>query len=95
VEYVRFVNDDAGNLKLDFLVDQAVSLMLKDVEDTYDIDSIKLVMFGNLPLGLSRLDKKTGSEQQVVYDNAFSQKLTPEEERLRNWPAFIMKTWRH
>jgi multiple sugar transport system substrate-binding protein len=63
----------------DFPVDQAVSLMFKGVEDTYDIDSIKRVMFGNLPLGLSRLDKKTGSEQQVVYDKAFSQKLTPEE----------------
>jgi multiple sugar transport system substrate-binding protein len=63
----------------DFPVDQAVSLMFKGVENTYDLDSIKRVMFGNIPVGLSTLDKKTGSEQQVVYDNIFSQKLTPEE----------------
>jgi multiple sugar transport system substrate-binding protein len=64
----------------DFPVDEAVSLMFKGVESTYDLDSIKRVMFGSsLPLGLSRLDKKTGSEQQVIYDKVFTQKLTPEE----------------
>lgn len=63
----------------DFPVDEAVALMFKGVEDTYDLDSIKRVMFGDLPLGLSRLDRKTGTEQQAVYDKAFTQKLTPEE----------------
>ncbi|GBG10129.1 hypothetical protein PAT3040_04847 [Paenibacillus agaridevorans] len=63
----------------DFPVDEAVALMFKGVEDTYDLDSIKRVMFGDLPLGLSRLDRKTGSEQQAIYDNVFSRKLTPEE----------------
>lgn len=63
----------------DFPVDEAVALMFKGVEDTYDLDSIKRVMFGSLPLGLSRLDRKSGSEQQAIYDNVFSQKLTPEE----------------
>lgn len=63
----------------DFPVDEAVNLMFKGVESTYDLDSIKRVMFSNLPLGLSRLDKKTGSEQQVIYDKVFTQKLTPEE----------------
>ncbi|WP_256758823.1 ABC transporter substrate-binding protein [Cohnella sp. WQ 127256] len=63
----------------DFPADQAISLMFEGVEDTYDMDSIKRVMFGNKPLGLSRLDKKSGSEQQVIYDKIFSQKLTPEE----------------
>lgn len=63
----------------DFPVDEAVALMFKGVEDTYDLDSIKRVMFGSLPLGLSRLDRKTGSEQTTIYDNVFSRKLTPEE----------------
>lgn len=63
----------------DFPVDQAVSLMFKGVEDTYDLDSIKRVIFGSFPLGLSQLDKKTGTEQQVIYDKVFTQKLTPEE----------------
>ncbi len=63
----------------DFPIDEAVALMFKGVEDTYDLDSIKNVMFGSLPLGLSRLDRKTGTEQQAIYDNVFSQKLTPEE----------------
>ncbi|MFD0712234.1 ABC transporter substrate-binding protein [Paenibacillus sp. GCM10027626] len=63
----------------DFPVDEAVALMFKGVEDTYDLDSIKRVMFGDLPLGLSRLDRKTGTEQQPIYDNVFSQKLTPED----------------
>ncbi|WP_339241185.1 extracellular solute-binding protein [Paenibacillus sp. FSL F4-0243] len=62
----------------DFPVDEAVALMFKGVEDTYDLDSIKRVMFGDLPLGLSRLDRKTGSEQQAIYDNVFSRKLTAE-----------------
>ncbi|MEF2245774.1 ABC transporter substrate-binding protein [Paenibacillus sp. IITD108] len=63
----------------DFPIDGAVALMFKGAEDTYDLESIKRVIFGNLPLGLSRLDRKTGSEQQAVYDNVFSRKLTPEE----------------
>lgn len=63
----------------DFPVDEAVALMFKGVEDTYDLDSIKRVMFGDLPLGLSRLDRKTGTEQQAIYDKVFTQKLTPEE----------------
>lgn len=63
----------------DFPVDEAVALMFKGVEDTYDLDSIKRVMFGSIPVGLSRLDKKTGSEQTAIYDNMFSRKLTPEE----------------
>lgn len=63
----------------DFPVDEAVALMFKGVEDTYDLESIKRVMFGDLPLGLSRLDRKTSSEQQSIYDNVFSQKLSPEE----------------
>ncbi|CAN7288539.1 ABC transporter substrate-binding protein [Paenibacillus sp. LjRoot56] len=63
----------------DFPVDEAIALMFKGVENTYDIDSIKRVMFGSLPLGLSRLDKKTGIEQQVIYDKVFTQKLNPEE----------------
>lgn len=63
----------------DFPVDQAVSLMFKGVENTYDLDSVKRVMFGNIPVGLSRLDKKTGTEQQVIYDKVFTQKLTPVE----------------
>ncbi|HEY4391938.1 MAG TPA: extracellular solute-binding protein [Paenibacillus sp.] len=63
----------------DFPVDEAVALMFKGVEDTYDLDSIKRVMFGDLSLGLSRLDRKTGTEQQAIYDKVFTQKLTPEE----------------
>ncbi|GAA0381298.1 ABC transporter substrate-binding protein [Paenibacillus motobuensis] len=63
----------------DFPVDEAVALMFKGVEDTYDLDSIKRVMFGDLPLGLSRLDRKTGTEQQAIYDKVFTQKLSPEE----------------
>ncbi|RED85110.1 ABC transporter substrate-binding protein [Cohnella phaseoli] len=63
----------------DFPIDEAVALMFKGVEDTYDLESIKRVIFGDLPLGLSRLDRKTGTEQQAVYDNIFSRKLTPEE----------------
>lgn len=63
----------------DFPIDEAVALMFKGVEDTYDLDSIKRVIFGDLPLGLSRLDRKTGTEQMAVYDNVFSNKLTPEE----------------
>lgn len=63
----------------DFPAEQVVALMFKGVEDTYDMDSIKRVMFGDLPFAPSRLDKKSGAEQQVVYDKAFSQKLTAEE----------------
>jgi len=63
----------------DFPADEAVALMFKGVEETYDLDSIKRVMFGDRPLGLSRVGRKTASEQQAIYDKVFSQKLTPEE----------------
>ncbi|RAV06302.1 ABC transporter substrate-binding protein [Paenibacillus sp. YN15] len=62
-----------------FNVNDAVSLMFKGVEDTYDLESVKRVMFGNLPLGMTMLEKKTGTDQQVVYDKVFTQKMTPEE----------------
>lgn len=62
-----------------FNVEEAAKLMFKGVEDTYDLQSVKRVMFGNQPLGMSKLEKKAGTEQQAVYDKVFTQKLTPQE----------------
>ncbi|MDF2927085.1 MAG: extracellular solute-binding protein family 1 [Paenibacillaceae bacterium] len=62
-----------------FNVDVAMNLMFKGVESTYDLESVKRVMFGAMPLGMTQLDKKTGTTQQATYDKAFTGKLTPEE----------------
>ena len=63
----------------DFKADDAVKAMFEGVEDTYDLESVKRVMFGNLPLSLTQLDAKTSSDFQPVYDKVFTQKITPEE----------------
>ncbi|MDR6550390.1 extracellular solute-binding protein [Paenibacillus qinlingensis] len=63
----------------DFKADDAVKAMFEGVEDTYDLESVKRVMFGNLPLTLTQLDAKTSSDFQPVYDKVFTQKITPEE----------------
>ncbi|WP_438448101.1 ABC transporter substrate-binding protein [Gorillibacterium sp. sgz5001074] len=64
----------------DFNKDNVAKLMFEGVENTYDLESVKRVMFGNLPLGLGQLDKKTGEDQKAVYDKYYSQKIASAEE---------------
>lgn len=87
-EFIKWYSDE-GMLPLaaggrvpssqSFNADAAVKLMFSGVENTYDLESVKRVMFGSFPLGMAKLDKKTLTDHQAVYDKVFTQKLTPEE----------------